>query len=148
MSTYSYDRTSEAYSYDRVAAGGELDPKGFEEELRKHVKLDGRQLKFVPKSSMSDTLFINFYNLPQGVGGAGGGAEAENNRMMFMVEGFPKDGSPATKVKVEMRVSALPREHKLRAKSGPPAAIAKYLADFISKTVKEVEPKFTHTKMA
>jgi hypothetical protein len=66
--------------------------------------------------------------------------------MMFTVSGFPRDGSAADKIKVEMVVS-LRDDRRLRAKSGPPPTIAKYLADFISKTVAEVEPRFTHTKM-
>lgn len=95
-----------------------------------------------------DSVYVNFINLPRGVGSAGGGAEGENNRMSFHVEGFgPADSPPPSgKVKVEMRVSSLPRERKLRAKSGPPAAIAKYLANFLRTIVREVPPRFTHSR--
>ena len=80
----------------------------------------------------------------------GGGAEAENNRMLFSIKGFgketPHSPPPTGKVKIEMMTSSLPREHKLRGRTGTPAQVAKYLADFLNKVVKEVEPKFTHTK--
>ena len=99
----------------------------------------------------TDSVFVNFFNLPGDVLKPGqGGAEAENNRMMFIISGFdPKDAnapSPSGKVKIELSISALPRDYKLRAKTGTPEAIAKYLVDFLTKVTKEVEPKFTHTK--
>lgn len=144
--SYSYDRTaaSVAYSYNRTAADDDW-AKDFEAELRKHTKLNGRQL-FVKGTALSasNSLYVTLINLPTGVGGAGGGAEAENNRMSFMIR-FEPDHS---KAKIEQSVSALPREYKLRAKTAPPAAIAKYLGDFLSKVTKEVEPRLTHTKMA
>lgn len=149
----SYDHTE--YSYDRregvshTASGGLAD---FKAALMAAVHLDGRQLIFRGNSlGPSATLYMDFINLPSGVGGAGGGAEAENNRMMFSVDGFDRKDNdappPSGKLKVEMRLSTLPREHKLRAKSGTPAQVAKYLADFINKVVKEVPPRFTHTKV-
>lgn len=121
--------------------------------VESQLKLDGRQVKFNNLSKLAgpnySTVYINFINLPSGVGGAGGGAEAENNRMMFSVDGFGKEDPhappPTGKVKIEMRVSALPREYKLRGKTGTPSQVAKYLADFINKVVKEVEPHLTHT---
>ena len=97
--------------------------------------------------SGGDRVYVNFFNLPPGIGAAGGGAEGENNRMMFTVEGFGDEGKPASKVTVEMTTSALPREFRLRKKSGPPGAIARYLADFLGKVVRDVPPHFTHTKV-
>lgn len=148
---YTYDRSAStsasAYSYDhRAAAAASGTEEDFTAELKKHVKLDGRTLRIQGADSMGTDVYVNFYNLPEGVGGAGGGAEAENNRMMFAIRGFKRDGSPTDRVKIEQVVrSTFPREMSLRAKSGPPAAIAKYLADYISKIVREVEPKLTHT---
>ena len=96
-----------------------------------------------------DSVYINFYNLPEGLGGAGGGAEGENNRMSFWVEGFDKDDPhappPTGKVKVKLSNSALPRSYNLRAKTAEPEKIAKYVAEFLNKVVREVPPKFTHT---
>lgn len=98
-----------------------------------------------------DDVYVNYVNLPKDAnGGSGGGAEAENNRMSFWVRGFdafnPDKDGPTGKVKVEMANSALPRSYKLRAKTGSPASIAKYLADFINKVAAEVSPNFTHSK--
>jgi hypothetical protein len=123
----------------------------FVEALKSHLKLQGRQARVSVSKGMDfvkdESVYVNFINLPSGVGGAGGGAEAENNRMSFWVRGFGVDSAPppSGKVKVELSNSALPREYKLRAKSGPPAAIAKYLADFINTVVEKVQPHFTHT---
>lgn len=93
------------------------------------------------------TVWVTLINLSKDVvSGPSFGAEGENNRVMLGVDGFKKDGSPASKVRVEARVSAIPREYKLRAKAASPAKIAAYIADFIGKVVKEVPPKYTHTK--
>lgn len=140
----------------KVATRFSAENGGSEEFIKmveSHLNLDGRQVTFDNVSRLGgsryDTVFVNFINLPKGVGGAGGRAEAENNRMLFSIEGFgketPHSPPPTGKVKIELRVSALPREYKLRGKTGTPAQVAKYLADFLNKVVKEVEPKFTHS---
>jgi hypothetical protein len=94
------------------------------------------------------SLFVNFYNLPETVLAhrAGGGAEAENNRMMFTIARVA-DGSygASQKVKIEMTVSALGREHKLRAKTGKPDVVAEYLASFLAGIVASVPPRLTHS---
>jgi len=112
---------------------------------------NGRTVKY-KKSPGSEVIYVSFYNLPPEVGNAGGGAEAENNRATFSIDGWDaKDldaPAPTGKVKVETRVSVFSRKLKLRAKTGSPEAICKYLADFINKLAKEVPPNFTHTKMA
>lgn len=94
------------------------------------------------------SVYVNFINIPQGIGVAGGGAEAENNRMSFWVRGFDRldPHKPAAKVKVEMSNSALPRTFNMRAKTGTPVQVAKYLAAFINKIVREVPPNYTHTR--
>jgi len=107
--------------------------------VESQLVLNGRRIRFTKYGTMT---FINFFNFPSEVCGGGGGAELENNRMMFSVGGFGKD-----RVMVEMRVSALPRGYRLRKKTGTPPQIAKYLSDFINKVVREVEPNFTHTKL-
>jgi hypothetical protein len=127
----------------------------FIKDVESHLDLQGRQISFNNLNSLAgkryDTVYVNFINLPKGVGGSGGGAEAENNRMSFTIEGFgqetPHSPPPTGKVKIEARVRALfPAQYKLRGKTGTPAQVAKYLADFLNKVVKEVEPKYTHSK--
>lgn len=121
----------------------------FIKAVESHLNLQGRQITFDNESRLAgnryDTVFVNFINLPTGHGRGGGGAEAENNRMSFFIEGFgketPHSPPPTGKVKIEMRVSALPREYRLRGKTGTPAQVAKYLADFLNNVVKSVEPK-------
>ena len=141
----------------RVATRFAAEGGGSEEFIKmveSNLSLQGRRITFDNESRLVgnryDSVFVNFINLPTGKGGAGGGAEAENNRMSFTIEGFGKDTPhsppPTGKVKIEMRVSALPREYKLRGKTGTPAQVAKYLADFLNKVVKEVEPRFTHSQ--
>jgi hypothetical protein len=141
----------------KVAARFSAESGGSEEFIKmveSHLNLDGRQIYFDNLNNLGgaryDTVYVNFINLPKGVGGSGGGAEAENNRMRFSIEGFgketPHSPSPTGKVKIEHRTSAMPREYRLRGKTGTPAQVAKYLTDFLNKVVKEVEPKLTHSK--
>ena len=125
----------------------------FARDFERALKLGDRHLTIRVQNSLGgpqhgSSQYVKLINLPKGIGEAGGGAEAENNRMSFWVEGFTTNGgSPKSgKVKVEMATSALPREYRLRAKTGAPAVIAKYLADFINKVVAEVPPHFTHTR--
>jgi hypothetical protein len=117
------------------------------QELAEH-KLRDRHLKFrtyEARGSDRGSVYVNFFNLPKSVSGAeGGGAEAENNRMMFSVY-FSPDGASG---KIEMTVSALPREYRLRAKTAPLPQLARYLVDFLTKVAADVPPNFTHTKMA
>lgn len=89
----------------------------------------------------TDSVYVNFINLPKGLGNAGGGAEAENNRWMFSVKGFDRSGP----VKVEEMMSP-GRMTRLRAKTDSPEKIAKYLADHLTKISATVEPNFTHTR--
>ncbi len=90
------------------------------------------------------TIFVNFYNLPSAIveKKLGGGAEAENNRMCFSV----KPGADG-KVKIEMLVSALPRQYRLRARTASQYLIAKYLADFLRTVTRETFPNYTHSKI-
>ena len=134
---------------------GALSYKGFIEYLESKADLKGRVLSIRDRAHASTMLYINFFNLPEADVRAnrGGGAEAENNRQMYRVEGFDKKDvdKPVAKVKVELTLDMLGRgpdraKTKLRAKSGPPAKIAEYLAAHISKMVKEIEPRHTHAE--
>lgn len=126
----------------------------FIELLKSKLKLNGRQIHFRNKSTLGgeryDNVYITFINLPEGVGGAGGGAEAENNRLSISINGFGKESPhsppPSGKVKAEESVNALGREHRMRAKSGTPEQVAKYLADFLNNIAANVEPRYTHTQ--
>jgi len=93
-------------------------------------------------------LFVNFYNIPVR-SEPRARAELENNRMMFTVSGFgsgQSDPPPSGKVKIEQTMSALPREYRLRQKTGTPEQIALYLADFLNKISAQVPPKYTHSR--
>jgi hypothetical protein len=137
------------------AAAEILSSADFSAELEKLTKANGRQVK-VRRNSLgqSDMMSINFVNLPPGVGSAGGGAEAENNRALFFVDGWDKKDenapAPTGKVKVEMSISLYAghgekQPKKFRAKTGTPAQVCKYLADYINYLAKEFEPRYTHT---
>ena len=93
-------------------------------------------------SGKFDTVFVDFSNVPKA---KAHGACFENNRLMFVISGFgaesPAEPPPTGKVKIMLRVSGLPRQYRLRAKTGTPAQIAQYLTDFLHKVVREVEPK-------
>ncbi len=142
-----------SYSYDRTASADEGGEEEFIQELKSHLSLGDRRIGISVRplsyGKKHGAIYVNFINLPQGIVGGGGGAEAENNRMSFWIRGFNEDDphapSPAGKVKVEMANSALPRQYSLRAKTGRPSQIARYLAGFLNLVVKEVEPNFTHT---
>jgi hypothetical protein len=132
----------------------------FAAALQGLLSVGDRQVRIRAEPSWSpghgDSVYVDFVNLPQGVGGAGGGAEAQNNRAQFYVRGFGANGAAASKVKVEMATSALysgagapSRETRvsMRAKSGSPGAVAKHLADFLNRVAAEVAPRFTHTNV-
>jgi hypothetical protein len=124
----------------------------FIEDLRSRLDVGDRQVRIDEGPSLGgyDTLAINYINLPAGIGSPG--AEMENNRMMFFITGFhrtnPDAPAPTGKIKIVHSVSALPREYSLRGKTGTPSSVAKYLADFLNKVSREVEPRFTHTHVA
>lgn len=144
------EKTPGAQSYDE-----------FKEYLASKLKLDGRVVRISGHSKGSGQMFVNFFNLPEAVVGAGrgGGAEAENNRQMFVVVGFDRNDPKAVvpKVKVELSASTLRGEGEsysesrartnLRGKTGAPAKVAEYLAAHINKMVKEIEPRLTHEKI-
>lgn len=133
------------YSYDRTAAAEPMTAEDFVKEFEKNLHVGDRQVKASISTlggSERPSVHIRFVNLPKGIGGAGGGAEAENNRMSFMTH-FPTN--PAEKIKIEQIVNHLGRQYNMRAKSGHPAKVAKYVADYLNRIAKEVPPKYTHT---
>lgn len=130
-----------AYDYDRRTAAELATAEDFIEELKKLLNVGDRLVLFSSKAIGSDTVTINYFNLPKSVAGTGAGAEASNNRVLIMVSGFGRD-----KVKVENLVYDVDGGSKLRAKTATPAVIVKYVADFLNKIAKEVPPKFTHSK--
>ena len=136
-------RIWENYQPNPSGLGGE----DFLSALRTQLNIGDRRIIAHPPRNTGQ-LFVNFINLPSDVA-PGGGAEAENNRMMFGIEGFgpgPNLPPPTGKVRVEQMVNAISREYRLRARSGTPEKIAGYLAEFINRVAAEVPPKFTHTK--
>lgn len=126
-----------------------MDAEGFIAEVKKQARIKDRQLRIghgALSSIRKNQLFINFINLPQGLGNAGGGAEAENNRWMCSVNGFDKDGGPPPSGKVKMEIHISYGFPKMRGKTGTPQQVAKAIAAQLTKIVKEVEPNYTHTK--
>ena len=131
----------------------------FKADLERRLNVRDRQVHvrvetgWGPKKE--ESVYVNFVNLPKGVGAAGGGAEAENNRASFWVRGFGPAAAPeAAKVKVEQSNSSLyrgagapSRESRvtMRSKTGSPEQAAKALADFLNGVVKDIEPRFTHS---
>ena len=101
---------------------------------------------FTNKPGQSSVL-VNFYNLPESriKEGRGGGAEAENNRMLFSIRGFDEVADvPVTKVRVEQLIVLGRGMKNLRAKNGNPGKIALYLAEYINEVAETVTPNFTH----
>jgi hypothetical protein len=96
---------------------------------------------------LQSQVFINFINLPEARHRQkrGGGAESENNRMMFTISGFDaEESTPIDKLKIEQSVSSFPREYRMKGKTASPEKIAVYLADHINKIAAENVPSYTH----
>jgi len=141
---------------------GAMSAAQFVEALQSKINAEGRVVRIDGKVRGTGQIYVNFYNIPAGEAKAnrGGGAEAENNRQMFVIGGFDRkdDNALAAKVKVELSVNSLSvsgmsyaeakAKTTLRAKTGSPAKIAEYLAAHINRMVKEIEPRLTHAKFA
>lgn len=153
------DEGGEVDEARRPADDAPMTAHDFVEALRGHLQVGDRQVHITVQPGYGfkrdESVYVNFINLPEGIGGAAGGAEAENNRASFWVRGWPGVGEPSSKVRVENPNSALygagapSRETRvsMRAKSGSPAAVARYLADFLNRVARDVPPRFTHTTM-
>jgi len=93
------------------------------------------------------SIAVNFINLSQDRHRErrGGGAESENNRMMFWISGFNEDPSdPVDKIKIEQSVNSIRGARNLRAKTASPDKIAIYLAKYINEIAESVPPNLTH----
>ena len=122
--------------------GEAQDPElAFIEEVKSRLDIGDRQVRFSVGGGKPGTpyytgqMFINFYNVPPGHGGA----EAENNRLMLQVRGFQGASAP-DKLKVELSVqgpSFNDARFRLRAKSASPEKIADYIADFLNLAAKK-----------
>ena len=90
---------------------------------------------------------VNFINLPQErhKERRGGGAESENNRMLFWISGFNENPSdPVDRIKIEQSVNSIRGSRNMRAKTASPDKIALYLARYINETAGSVPPNLTH----
>ena len=95
----------------------------------------------------SSNIAVNFINLPRErhQQRRGGGAESENNRMLFWISGFNEDPSdPVDKIKIEQSVNSIRGARNLRAKTASPDKIAIYLAKYINEIAESVPPNLTH----
>jgi hypothetical protein len=125
---------------------GALSRAQFIERLQSKVKMNGRVLNVSPDRGDYSDLFVNLYNASEA---DAHGADAENNRQAFVIEGFDrKDQDQAVvKVKVSLRLNHIGGDRagreksNMRAKTGTPAKIADYLAEHISRIVSEFEPR-------
>ena len=95
----------------------------------------------------SSNVYVNFINLPQERHRQrrGGGAESENNRMLFWISGFNEDSSdPVDRIKIEQSVNNISGSKNMRAKTASPDKIALYLARYLIETAGSVAPNLTH----
>lgn len=93
------------------------------------------------------SVFVTFVNLPfaRFKERRGGGAESENNRVLFSIQGFSDSSTPAAKITIETLVNNVtPREQRLRKKTASPAKVAEYLASYIGEVARNFPPNFTH----
>jgi hypothetical protein len=97
------------------------------------------------------SIAINFINLPEPRyrQRRGGGAEAENNRQLFMVWGFGADiDDSVSSVKAEQSINGIGTPGswapKMRAKTGDPSKVALYLINYINDVASKFDPNYTH----
>jgi len=127
--------------------------------LLSHLVQDERTVLLQPRggngSMGSASVFVTFINLPHArvQEKRGGGAEAENNRMLFSVWGFngdPRGDVPVEKVQVEQLVNNVGKGvgrsgcPNLKKKTASPDKISAYLATYLNKAAAENQPEFTH----
>lgn len=98
------------------------------------------------------SVVVNFINLPtpRHKERRGGGAESENNRQLFFVNGFHATAAePADRLVVEQLTNGIGRgaddwAPKMRKKTASPEKIAEYLAKYVNDIAARFEPNFTH----
>lgn len=128
--------------------------EAFEALIRAATTLGDRQMTVEADKSLAEgrpsTVTVRFVNLPRGMtGSSNGGAEWFNNRVVYMVEGFAaslREPAPGKVSVKELGSFIVDRKLRLRARSGTPAEIAKYLGAHISKLARTIPPNFTHSK--
>jgi hypothetical protein len=94
---------------------------------------------------------VNFYNMSliRFNEKRGGGAEAENNRQMFIVWGFNETADSAvSKIKLEQSINGIGCNGtwapNLRGKTASPEKVAQYLATYINKVAADFAPYYSH----
>lgn len=109
----------------------------FADQIKSGVDLRGRILRI---SIQKDVIFLNFYNVPEDRGHRG--ATAENNRMMIAASGFNENPEQNTnRVRIELLVSAFPRDRRFRARWSKPETAIVSIQDFLNGIVQDFEPK-------
>jgi len=134
----------------------------FIEVLRERLSLLVHEDRFVvadltprlgPPGPGRASVTVTFVNLPESRvrERRGGGAESENNRMLFMVRGFndpPHDADPSARVEAEQLVCNVGHPgsgaKKMRKKTADPDKVATYLANYINDVAATFAPQFTH----
>ena len=121
-----------------LAEASSMDSQQFVEALKKKAKIGDRVLYLDPFNRYSKTygtVIGNFYNVTKD---EIGGVRAENNRYMFVVDGFAKDlGNPPPKGKVRFNTKIyfhpLGPEGKVRGKTATPEQIVDYIAKHLER---------------
>jgi hypothetical protein len=123
----------------RLTEAATMGSKEFVKEVERLTNLNGKWMKLDNYNKFNqryDHVIITFINVP----GGGQGAQAMNNRYQITVDGFgagEDDPPPKGKVKAaELSGAYFAKQQglkKMRAKTGTPDKIAKYVADYISK---------------
>lgn len=112
----------------------------------KSANIKGRRLTVTPRSFNSTRLIFNFYNVPSDVSVSG--ADAENNRIMFIVSGFDLDSNiPAKRLGIKLAVSFLPREKGFRGRTTNAESALKSIQLFLEQVAAENEPKIWNPKI-
>jgi len=135
------------------ATPGALSAIEFATVLREKAdKIKDHILKIDVKTQGTGSVYVNYYNLPSSH--AGGGAEAQNNRLMFKIDGFDRvnPDAPAPAVSLETSVNGIMfgptmedrkkvnQKARLRGKKATPAKIAEYLAQHLNMVASEIPP--------
>lgn len=103
-----------------------------------------------PEGPGRASVTVTFVNLPleRVRQRRGGGAESENNRMLFMVRGFnagPTSAEGVERVQVEQLVNHVgDRSENMRKKTGTPERVAEYLAEYVNRMAASHKPRLTH----
>lgn len=114
-------------------------------ELVKKADVQGRKLHVNQRSiGCSRTMFVNFSNIPAD---NHCGADFENNRVMFKIEGFDSQNqdAPAERVRIEVSVSF--DRMDFRARHMKPESAAKLLVATVEKIVQEKAPRILNLKV-